>query len=299
MLTTSNLSYAIDQVVSTVAFERFYMGPFFMPVFYDVRVSSKPSERSASFSGIGDFEEISETQEMPEDSQPGNQFTKDFVHAEFGKMLPFSRKIADDQQWGLLEDYGQQIGYKAKVTMEKKAVALFNDIATGATYTSEDGKSIANSAHVNADGGHSQSNTSATTLNLAGLETVRLAMAAFKNYSGDLAPSYGKLLVLPPALEMTAFELLKSPGKPETTNNNVNFYNGMFEAVVWPYLSDSNAWGMIDPDLMRMNLIWWQRIALEVFSTGNLLDRTKKIGGYYRCSSGCRDWRWIYWANPS
>jgi hypothetical protein len=299
MLTTSNLSYAIDQVVSAVAFERFYAEPFYMPLFYDVRTSSKPSERSASFSGIGDYEEISETASMPEDSQPGNQFEKDFVHVEYGKLLPFSRKIADDEQWGLIEDYGQQLGYKAAYTMEKAAVALFNDVYTGATYKAEDNLSIANAAHVNADCGNSQANYGTNSLNLAGLETTRVAMRAFKNYSGDLAPSRPRLLVIPPALEQTAFELLKSVGKPETANNNINFYNGMMDAVVWDFLTDSNAWFAIDPQLMKMNLIWWQRIALEIYSTGNLFDRSKKVGGYYRCSHGCKDWRWMFFNNPS
>ena len=149
------------------------------------------------------------------------------------------------------------------------------------------------------DAGNSQSNSGTNSLSLTGLDTTRVAMRAFTNYSGDLAPSRMRLIAVPPALEMTGFELLKSVGKPDTTNNNINFYNGLADMLVWDFLTDSNAWFGIDPMLMKQNLIWWQRIALEIYSTGNLFDRTKKIGGYYRASHGCRDWRWVYGNNPS
>jgi hypothetical protein len=121
----------------------------------------------------------------------------------------------------------------------------------------------------------------------------------YRNYRGDKMSVHPKLLVVPTDLEEVAWEMIRSTGKPDTANNNANMYNGMFDLVVWDFLTDTNAWFMVDPRLMKLNLIWFQRIALEVFGDGNLFSGTRNIGGYYRAALGVRDWRWIYGNNPS
>jgi len=298
MITTSSLSYAVDEVVSMVAFETFYEETFYMPFLYDVRTSSKRRERGASFGGLGEYEVKGETAEPSED-EIAQQYEKDFVHVEYAKQVPMSRTIVDDEDWGVLADLGQQLGYMAGYTMEKLAAALFNDAFSGATYKAEDAKSICNDAHTNVDGGNSQDNSGTNTFGLSGLETTRLAMRGFKNYRGDMAPARPSLVLVPKDLEITGFELLKSVGKPDTANNNLNFYNGMMDLMVWDFLTDTNAWFVIDPRRMKQNLIWFQRIALEIFGDGNMFTGTKKIGGYFRASHGCKHWAWLYGNNPS
>ena len=300
MHTESSLSYAVDEVVSMVAFESFYedQGGFVLPFLYDIRTSSKRRERGASFGGLGEYEVKSETGEPAED-EITQQYEKDFTHVEYAKQVPTSRAIADDEEWGLLVDMGIQLGGRAQYTMEKLGAAVFNDAFGGATYKAEDGKSICNSAHTNVDGGNSQSNSGTNTFGLAGLEASRLVMRGFKNYRGDLNPARPNLVVVPKELEITGFELLKSVGKPDTANNNLNFYNGMMNMLVWDFLTDTNAWFVIDQQRMKQNLIWYQRIALEIFGDGNMFTGTRNIGGYFRASHGVRNPFFVYGNNPS
>lgn len=298
MITTNTMSYVLDEVVSAVAFETFYEDAFVFPLLYDVRTSMKRREGTASLGGIREYAEKTRGAEASEDTIT-QQFKKDFVHVSYGKSIPVERELVDDEEWGLLVDLGQQLGYMAAYTMEKKAAALFNDAFNGSTYLAEDGLSICNDAHVNADSGNSQDNSFNSSLNFAGVKTVRTAMRKFTNYEGDKASVRPRLLVVPTDLEEEGWELTKSLGKPDTANNNLNIYNGMFDMLVWDFLTDTNAWFMIDPRLMKMNLIWYQRIALEVFGDGNLFTGTRKIGGYFRASHGCRDWRWVGGSNPS
>lgn len=293
MITTTTLSYAVDEVVSMVAYETFYQEPFVMPMLYDVRTSSRRRERGASFGGVGPFEVKAEGVASNEDSI-AQQYEKDFVHVAYGKQVPVSREIYEDEEWGVLADIGMQLGAMAAYTMEQSAAAPFNDAFAGATYTAEDAKSICNSAHTNVDGGNSQSNSGTNTFNLSGVETSRVLMRKFTNYNGDKSPSRPRLILVPAELEITGWELINSEGKPDTANNNSNFYNGRFDMIVWDFLTDTNNWFLIDPMKMKMNLIWYQRIALEIFGDGNLFAGTRKTGGYYRASHGCRDWRWIY-----
>ncbi len=297
-ITVANNSFLIDQNVSAVAFESFFAGQFMMPLLYSLRGSSKAREILQSTGGIGDYEEITETQDLPED-EAVQQFQKTFVHVEYGKKLAVSRKAVDDDEWGFVEDLGQQLGFKASETMEKKGAAVLADAFTGATYLGEDAKALCHTAHVNVDGGNSQGNKGTYSLNFAGIKATRQLMRRFKNYSGDILGVAPDTIICAIESEEDAWEAIRSTGKPDTANNNANVYNGMFSLIVWPYLDDTNAWFMVQSSLMKQNLLWLQRIAFEVMGEGNLMLRTKKVGGYWRSSHGFRDWRWVYGNNPS
>lgn len=297
-MTSNTMNYALDEVVSEVAWEEFYDGEFFMPTLYRVRGSTRPRERSASFGGLGKYTVKNPTAQADRDDLT-QQFEKTFVHTALGKTVEIERELVDDEEWGILEEIAEELGFTARYTMEDDSAALFNDITAGSEYLAEDGKSIANAAHTNADGANSQSNSGSNTLNYSGLGTTRVAMKDFKNYRGLKMLINPDLLIVPRDLEETGWEMTRSAGKPDTMNNNLNFYNGQFSLLVWQFLTDVNAWGMADMRLMKKNLLWYMRIMFETWGDGDFDTGTKKVGGYYRASHGCRDWRWIYWNNPS
>lgn len=67
------------------------------------------------------------------------------------------------------------------------------------------------------------------------------------NYGGKF------VLVVPPALEKTAIELTQSVLKPDSTDNNINYYNGVVDVAVVNYLGAANrgsdtAWFVIAKD---------------------------------------------------
>ncbi len=292
-ITSNSMSYILDEVVSAVAFESFYAEQFMMPVLYDVRGSGRRRERSASIGGLSLYAEKTNGQNATED-QWTQQFEKDFVHVAYGKRVAIERELVDDEDYGVLAEIGSQLGSLAAQTMEEKAADLFEDAFAGATYKAEDNLSICNSAHLNADGGNSQDNSGTSALSMAAVKATRTAMRRFKNYRGDRMAVRPDLLIVPPDLEETAWEIIRSTGRPDTTNRADNMYNGMFNLVVWDFLDDTNNWFMADSRLMKQNLLWYQRIPLEIYGDGNLNTGTRTIGGYFRASHGCRDWRWVY-----
>lgn len=300
MSTNSNsMSYLLDEVVSAVAFESFFGGEFMMPLLYDVRASARRRERTASFSGLSDYAEKTNGQAAAAD-EVANEFEKDFVHASYGKRVPVERELIDDQEYGLVQDLGDQLGFKARETMEKKAAGVFHDAFDGATYLGEDGLSLCNDAHLNAAGGNSQDNKGTSALDMSAVKSTRTAMRKFKNYSGDPLGVRPNGLLIPPDIEEDAWEIANSTGRPDTANRADNFYNGRFMLFVWDYLTDvvsggdANNWFMVATDLMRRHLIWWQRIALEIYGHGNLDTGTRVIGGYFRAAHGFRGWQWCY-----
>lgn len=298
MMTRNSLTYAVDQAIAAVVFDEFMTEPRLVPELYQMRTSDSASETEGSFGTLGVWDTKQEGQSPPED-QIQQQFKKTFTHDAKAKKVLMSRELIEDQRWGLVEDIGMEIGASAALTFETDGAALFNDIASGVLYKSEDGKSIANAAHTNAQGGNSQSNTGTNTLNFAGLDTTRLAMKAFTNYRGDKMTVIPDELLVPDALEEKSWELVRSVGKPEGANNELNYYNGRFRLYVWHFLTDTNAWFMMDSRMRRRSLRWYQRISVEVFGDGDLFAGSRRMGGYTRYSNGCTDWKWVFFNNPS
>lgn len=295
MMTSATLSYALDEVVSVLAYESFYTdGPFYMPLLFQERTSSGQRERMASLGGLTLWSDKVPTVTAAEDAMP-QEFEKDFTHTPKGKRVPLSRELVDDQKWGLLEEIGNELGITAKMTMEKEGFDVLNNAFT--TETSEDGLSICNDAHLNAAGGNSQDNSGTTALSMTSVASTRTAMRKFTNYRGDKIYVNPDEIWIPVDLEETAWEIARSSLRPDTTNNSANLYNGMFTLYVSPWLTDTASWFMADSRLRKMNMIWFQRVGLEIYGDGNLDAGTRVVGGYMRYSKGCRDWRWVYGHN--
>lgn len=299
---SQGMSYLIDEVVSGVTFETFYEEAFMMPSLYSVRGSGKRRERLASFAGLTEYEVKNEGAEASTDNNE-NAYEKDFVHVAYAKKVPVHRELIDDEEFGLLADIGRQLGVMAAYTMERKAAQLFLDATVGATYKAEDDAAIC-SAHTAKDG-TTITNNGTSALSLTAIKTTRTAMRKFTNHRGDLLSIRPNALLVAPDNEEKAWEIVRSTGKPETAENEANFYNGRFHLFVWDFLSaafadgDDDQWFMLDTRNLMSNLIWFMRVGLEVFGDGNLFAGTRNVGGYFRASHGIRDYRGIYCHKPA
>jgi hypothetical protein len=298
MITRTSHTYAVDQVLSALTYDEIMAEPRMAPELFELRMSENSSETVGSMGSLGSWSTKNEGQ-SPDEDEPVQQFKKTFTHTAKAKKVPISREVSDDANFPLMEDIALDIGQTAALTMEEDGASLFNNITTSAVFTSEDALAIASSAHLNSAAGNSQSNKGTNSLAFAGLGTTRLAMKAFTNYRGKAINVIPDELIVPDALEEKAWELIRSVGKPEVSNNDANFYNGRFTLYVWHFLTDTNAWGMMSSRLRRRFLRWYQRIAPEFFGDGDLFAGSRRFGGYMRYSLGCTDWRWIYWNNPS
>jgi len=295
-MTSSSMSFVLDEIVTGLAVNAFYRSPFMLPLLFNVRGSSRRRERFASVSGLNRWAVKNPTAAASPDNLI-QQFEKDFVHTAYGQEIAVEREFIDDQEFGILEKIGDQIGYNGGRTMELDAVAVWDDFTAGATHKAEDGLSVCNNAHLNVDGANSQDNLGGNSLDTDGLNATRVAMRGFKDYRGNLAPSIMRLIVVPTALQTRAQQLARSEKNPDNAQNTANVFQGL-EYVVWDLLSSTSEWFGIDPGLMMSNLLWLQRIGIEIYGSGDLFTGTRKIGGYTRYSRGVLDWRFVYGNAP-
>lgn len=294
-ITRANASYVSDETVSVFVFDQFGQASPRVPTLFNMQGSSTYREVKASMSGLGDFKPRVELA-APNEDQPVQQFKAEFLHNEFDLGVVVERKVYDDQQFGFFQSLGMKIGQSAMRTWEKQGALVFNEAFASATYFSEDGLSLCNGAHVNSDGGNSQSNSGTSQVTYDNVGTTMVAMRNFTDYRGNVINVEPDLILHPQAKDQAVFEIIKSMGDPTEANLKANYYNGRLSSLSWKYLdlSDANNWFLIDRMMMADNLFWYWRMVLEIFGTGDAWLGKRNIGGYYRSSHRAVDWRWVY-----
>lgn len=218
---------------------------------------------------------------------------------EFLVELPIRKTMIEDNLYPQIMQPTVQLGDSAALLMETDAASVFNN-AFSASYLGGDAVALCSDSHPNGpEVSGTQDNNFTLALTKANLDTIRQAMMAFKDDKGNLVGVVPDTIIVPPALESDALVIAGSQLDPTSANNAINPMAGRFKVVVWHYLTDSNAFFVVDSMRMKMNLLWIERIPLEirkkvqdeaVFATW--IART-------RYGFGWTDWRWIAGSNPS
>ena len=125
-------------------------------------------------------------------------------------------------------------------------------------------------------------------------------MRAFVDDRGELVQVNPKLLLVPPELENTANEIIKTmrgsnSQQPGTANYEANLLQDRgLNYVVWDYLTDSTGWFLIDLTLAKLYLNWFDRVVEEVaLNPLSNFQLEAQWRGYMRYSYGWSDYRWV------
>lgn len=258
---------------------------------YTVKKTTKSYEKESSATDLGDFTEFTGTVAYDETYQGYDKKTE---FTEYVKGIKVERKLFDDDLYNIINQRPKQLGYSAVRTREKYAAKMFNEAFT-TELSDGDGAELCASDHASPSGGAAQSNEGTTALSATAVETVRRAMSAFKGQNGETISINMDTILVPIALEETAYEIINSKGKIDTADNNVNFHYGKYKLLVWKnFLTDSNNWFGIDYELMKDMLTWWDRVGIEFFQDKDSDTLLAKYIAYMRYNTSYSDWRWIY-----
>lgn len=278
-----------------------------IPAIYNTRTSVRAFEEHF---GVGvlssqgwDFEKTGRVQY--DDRAKG--FAKRYTHVQFAKGITVERRLVDDNLTDISFDDAHGLGDSAFRKREKGAASLFNGAFTdtgvnddGMPYTGADGVGLCSTAHPrSAEDSTTQSNEGTLALTAENLGATRLLHMALTDDTGDLMDVMPDTVLIPPGLEDAAIQAGLSRLEPDTANNAVNPQEGRFNYVVWHYLTDPNAWFMIDSARRSRSLLWYERIPLEFKQEADFDTLQARWRAYMRYSYGSRDWAWIYGNNPS
>lgn len=301
VLISENWADSLDPIVR----QRFELGfsrrPSLIGTMYNVQNSERSYEQVAGIGAVG-----IDAWNQWENSGTVGQGNRDmgykatFTHREYPLEMKIQRKLLEDSNWPEITNMSIGMGDSAALKREVDAASVFNN-AFSASFVGADGVALCSNSHPNSPSktASTQDNNGTLALTKDNVKTVREAMMAFTDDNGNKVAVTPNVLLVPPALEDEALVISRSLLDPTSANNAINPQNGRFTVVTWHYLTDSNAWFMIDSMLMRMNLHWFNRSPLSIVP--KVEDKTLVATwiAYQRYSFGFSDWKWIYGNNPS
>lgn len=211
--------------------------------------SMKSTERDiwqmSSTHDIDLFTQVSEGEEYTfVSSKQGASKTLSIV--KYGLGISISEEAIADGKFDELADLIKKLARSAQESREIAFVNLLNN--SFSSETTPDGVSALNSAHTLPSGGTFSNVLSvASDLSESSLQTARyLFSTAFVGDTGIIYKMKPKVLLVHPANEAYAEELVGSSLKPDTNDNNLNsLLRHKIEVVSSPHLADEDGWFLL------------------------------------------------------
>jgi hypothetical protein len=176
----------------------------------------------------------------------GQGFTTRVTHINYALGFIITEEMMDDDQYMVVgERRSKALARSMRITKEINVTNLYNRAFTS-TYSFGDGKQILASDHPNVSGG-TWSNILATASDLseAALEQAVIDIEGFTDDRGILIAVKPKALIIPRQLAFEAARILKSTGRVDTPNNDINALKeagSIPKVVVNHWLTDTDAW---------------------------------------------------------
>lgn len=268
--------------------------------FFAILNSDRASEQDLTGVGLDDWK-VTQEAKAAQFTNSIQGFTKNYVHQEWTSGLKITKKMWDDDQYGIIRRMPNQLADTAIRTMEKEAAKVFINAFNTTYFTGADGAALVSSAHTREDGGTNLSNTGTGVLNYDNLEAAKLDMMQELDGRGQLITLNPTTLLVPPALEREALTLVGSSGKPSSSDNDINVYEGEFKVVVWPRIGaaaggSDTAWFLLDSNRITDGggLNFFMRVNPFIERENETETHVNKWIGYMRFSVGFTDWRGVY-----
>lgn len=223
-------------------------------------------------------------------------FTTRYTHAEYALGFIITQIIMEDDQYDVVgQKKAQGLAFSIRQTKEVLGANVYNR-AFSSSYTGGDGVSLLNASHPNMAGGtFANLIGTAADLSEAALEQAVIDIAGYTNDRGLKIKVLPRSLIIPYTLQFEAQRILKSIGRVDTPNNDINALNslGMFKDVVMNhYLTDTDAW-FIRTDVQN-GMKFFNRRA-DAFDMDNDWDTSNaKFKASFRASWGWTDPRALY-----
>ncbi len=300
---SENFGDLLEPGLRKIFTEQYNELPSMLGVLYNIQDSDTSYEKDSSVGSFDDFPVFSGTIEY-DDVYQGYDTT--YTAVEFAKGFKVERKLFDDDLYGVIAKKPSGLARASKRSREKYGAQTFNSAFTGSGTITIDGTtvlnnteavSLCNASHTSTAVSTLQSNTGTSALSPSNVEATRILMANFKDDRDNLISVIPDLLLVPRALEQTAYEIIASKGIVDSAENNENFHYGRYKLAVWDFLTDSNNWFMIDSAIMKDFLHWFDRVPLEFFQDKSFDTLISKFAAYMRFSFGWSDWRWVFGQN--
>lgn len=287
----------------------------YIPMLYNVEGSTKDTESIEMIGGEGLMEEWGQSSNQVFYADVDELWQKYFRHKKFSLGREIDRDLVDDLKLTQIKDRIRGMADGVYKTRQYQAVESFNNAftATGTDFrgrqynsTLPDGKALCATDHPYSPTNSTdvQSNAGTEELSIDSWDATAVSMQEWVDDQGNLMAAIPNVLLVAPYNARRAFQIAGMPGKeankyePDSSNFNLNIYEGDVTVIVNPFLKNRKAWFAIDKARMMNAHKWFDRRKPE---TGSITDFDTEVAKYKvvgRWSYGAIDWSWIYGHNP-
>jgi hypothetical protein len=163
--------------------------------------------------------------------------------------MRITEECIEDDQYRIMSDGARELGVSARETRHINVAEIFNTGFVTTYHTAGDAAAIFSASHIRLDGVAWSNVATASALGYSTLQNAILAFESQVDHRGKKIMQTPMTLLVPPALEYKALELLETVGNPENANNTINAVTRArpsIKLVVLPYLTSATAWFLID-----------------------------------------------------
>ena len=263
---------------------------------FDTETSERAFEEEVMLTGFGEASVKGEGAGVVYDTAQ-EAWTARYSHETVALAFALTEEAIEDNLYDTLSSrYTRALARSMSTTKQVKAANVLNN-AFNSSFVGGDGKELCATDHptvANIDQKNELS--TAADLNETSLEQALIDIAAFQDERGLKINAQATKLIIPPALQFTADRLMESPGRVNTSDNDINAIRNMGMVsggyAVNHYLTDTDAF-FIKTDVPN-GLKHFVRTPVATsmegdFETGNVRYKARE-----RYSFGFSDWRGIF-----
>jgi hypothetical protein len=216
---------------------------------FETESSDRAFEEETLIVGFGNAKVKSEGQGVAFD-QASEGFTARYSHETIALAFALTEEAIEDNLYDRLgARYTKALARSMAHTKQVKAASVLNN-AFSSSFTGGDGKALVATDHPLAGGGTLSNRPSTyTDLNETSLEDALIAVSTFVDDRNMVIALQGQKLVIPPQLQFVADRLLQSPGRVNTSDNDINAIKNMGMVpqgyTVNNFLTDTDAWFLL------------------------------------------------------
>lgn len=255
---------------------------------FNMETTRRELDQKAGIDSYGLFPVVGESELAPKDSVNQN-FSKNYSQVKYAKSIGISQELIDDDRYDMVAKMIKGLARAAKETQLVVAMNIINN-ASGSTKC-WDGQALLSTAHPSQIGNQSNS-LGATDLSYSALATAEQNFRSFTDGRGKKLLIRPRVLLVAEANRQNALEIVQSPYKANTANNNINALgaDGGLTVISSPYLTSAADWFLLaDPMDHGLRIIDRQSLATKTDEDG--LASTLYYISSYRQAVGCDEWR--------
>ncbi len=258
-----------------------------------------------TFSGVGNLGDVGQFTGSVNYDTFYQGYDTTITPLEFASGFQVERKLFDDDQYNQIDRMPKKLAEALHRTRQKHAFRMLNNAFSVDTffYNNTEAVALCSDSHTTTATGTSTAsgfdNMITSSLSATALTAAKILGRSFTDDRGNAIDMSFDELWYPIDLTDRAEEILKSAGKVDTANNNINVFQGAFKGYDSIYLTDTNNWFMCDSRRRKMSTAWTDRVSKEFAMVEDFDTLVAKWRLYARYGAGHFDWRWVVGANVS